>query len=756
MLNRKKLKGWPALIVAAMIISPGLIKNACAETENPSQLTLDRIFTQREFAPKGFGPVTWKSDDTSFTVLEPSRSMAGAKDVVRYDSETGRREIMVPAERLIPSGERRPLQIARYSWSSDFLKLLVFTNTNRGGRKGVQGDYWVLDLSFWNLRKLGGDAEPGTMMAARFSPDGRRVGYVREHNLFVEDLFTREIIQITQDGSDSLINGASTRLYSGISTSGLRWSPDGKHIAFPQFDITGVKDFTMINNTDSLYPKIIEFQHVKPGEQLPSCRAGVVNSSGGPITWLDIPGDPRNHYIYQLDWASNPEEILIQQLNRQQNTMRVMTAEVETGKTRLILVEKDETWLEPKQLHWINQGKEFVWISERDGWRHIFRVSRSSSQIKVLTPGDFDSLDILSIDEGDGWIYFTASPDNPSQRYMYRARLDGSGKSERVTPDGRNGTHDYQVSPRSGWAIHTHSSFESPPYIDLVRLPRHDPVHVLEDNNQIRERLEKIDRSPVEFFRIDIGNGTGLDGWCIKPPDFDPEKRYPVLFHAYSMPAGQTVLDKWGGNRNMWHFMLAQKGYLVMSIDSRGTPAPRGRAWRKIIYKRHGILPSDDQAAGVRAITARWSYVDAEKVGIYGWSGGGLMSLLCIFRHPDVYQTAMAGAYISNHRYYHAAFTERFLGLPQDNPDAYRKTAAMMYAKNLKGNLLLMHGTGDDNVHYQNTEVLVNELIKANKRFSMMVYPNRSHGLSEGQNSQRHRHEIYTWYLMQNMPGDQR
>jgi len=720
-------------------------------TEDSSQLTLDRIFTQREFVAKGFGPALWLGDESGYTVLESSESSVGGRDIVRYDTENGRREVVVPAWRLIPSGERAPLDIEGYSWSRDKMKLLIFTNTNSVGRKDIQGDYWIIDLSFWNLRKLGGDVKQGTMMAARFSPDSRKVGYVFNNNIFIEDLFTYQRIQLTKDGSETIVNGTSTKLYSGLNTRGFRWSPDSRRIAYLQFDTKGVRDFYLINNTDSLYPKIIPIQYVKPGGLLPACRVGIIDVSGGETTWIKIPGDPRNNYITQIGWAENSHEIFIQQLNRLQNTIKVFMADAKTGEVHLILSEKDEAWLETHDLNWINRGKQFIWVSERDGWRHVYLVSRNGQSVKLLTPGDFDVIDVKGIDEYHGWLYYIASPDDPSQRYLYRAKLDGSGKIKRVTPINKKGFHSYQLSPFCRWAFHTYSTIDTPPFIELIRLPNHDSVRVLEDNALLRQKLNRIKRRPTEFFRIDIGNGIKLDGWCIKPPDFDPGKRYPVLFYVYSMPAGQTVLDRWGGNRHLWHLMMAQRGYIVISVDSRGTPAPRGRAWRKIIYLKHGILPSNDQAAAVRAIIDHWPYVDPERIGVYGRSGGGLMSLLLIFRYPGLYKTAMAAAYLSNHRFYHASFTERFLGLPQDNPQVYRKTAALTYAKNLKGNLLLIHGTGDDNVHFQSTEALINELIAHKKRFSLMIYPNRSHGFSEGQNTQYHLYDLYTWYLENNL-----
>jgi len=744
------LKKTRTLILIALVCILRMNLLLFSETEDASILTLERIFEKREFTPDQFGPALWLDDESGYTVIEQGKT---GRDIVCYEPGTGIREIIVPAWRLIPSGQKAPLRIEAYSWSLDGTKLLIFTNPNHGGRRGVQGDYWILDLTSWELRKLGGGTRQGTIMAARLSPDGRKVGYVCQNNLFVEDIYTQEIFQLTNDGSDTLVNGASTRLYSGLNATGFRWSPDGRLIAYFQFNTGGVKDFYLINNTDSLYPKIIPIQHVMPGGLLPACRAGVVSVSEGKSKWLEIPGDPRNNYLVQMDWAAASNELLVQQLNRQQNSMKIFLADANTGSIRPIITEKDEAWLETHDLTWINNGRHFLWLSERDGWRHIYRISRDGKESRLLTPGNFDVIDIQSIDEQGGSLYYIASPDNPSERYLYRVPLDGSGKSDKVTPPDFRGTNSYQISPLAHWALHTHSTFDSPPITELIRLPRHETVHILVDNAELRQKLTLLKRHPAEFFRVDIGAGVELDGWCLKPPDFDPQKCYPVVFYVYGMPAGQTVLNSWGNDRYLWHLMLSQKGYLVMSIDNRGTAAPRGRAWRKIIYRKHGLLPSDDQAAALREILKRCSYVDSSRVGVYGWSGGGLVSLLLILRYPELYNTSMPGAYLSNHRFYHASFTERFLGLPQENPDDYKKTSALTYANNLKGNLLLIHGTGDDNVHYQNTEALINELIAAKKRFTLMAYPNRSHGMTEGQNTKYHLHDLYLWYLATHMPA---
>jgi dipeptidyl-peptidase-4 len=361
-------------------------------------------------------------------------------------------------------------------------------------------------------------------------------------------------------------------------------------------------------------------------------------------------------------------------------------------------------------------------------------------------------MSVESIDKEGGWAYYIASPDNPTQRYLYRASLDGSGKIERITPASQKGTHRYQISLDSKWAFHTYSSFGKPPVIELVSLPEHETVRGLADNSRLRAKLNKLKKCSTELFRVDIGDGVLLDGWCIKPPDFDPEKRYPLFFYVYGEPAGQTVLDRWGGEKHLWHLMLAQHGYLVMSVDNRGTPAPRGRAWRKCIYRQIGILASADQAAATRAIIKSRPYVDPNRIGIWGWSGGGSMSLNAIFRYPELYHTAMAIAFISNQRFYDTIYQERYMGLPDDNEEGYKNGSPITFAHQLKGNLLIVHGTGDDNCHYQSCEALINELIKHNKYFSMMSYPNRTHSIKEGENTKRHLFELLTRYLEDNLP----
>ena len=725
-----------------------------AQTEDASRLTLERMFSSDELTPETFGPARWLEDGSGYTTVEPSAESDAGRDIVRYDAETGRAEVLVSATRLMPHGATAPLEIDDYQWSPGGRFLLLFTNSTRVWRQNTRGDYWVVDLETWAMHKLGGDAKPSTLMFAKFAPTGRRVAYVREHDLFVEEFPEGRITELTSGRSDTLINGTFDWVYEeelGLR-DGYRWSPDGRWIAYWQLDSEGVRTFTLINNTDSLYPQLITIPYPKAGETNSAGRVGVVSADGGETQWLDVPGDPRNHYIARMDWAHSSEEIVLQQLNRLQNTNRVMLADARTGEVRTMLTEQDEAWVDVgNDLRWLNGREQFTWVSERDGWRHVYRVSVDEGDLSLITPGDFDVISVESVDEPRGWLYVIASPDNPTQRYLYRMRLDGQGEPVRLTPQDQPGTHRYDIAPGASWAFHTYSSFEIPPVVDVVRLPSHEVMRTPLTNAALRATTTALERGDVEFFRVDIGQGVELDGWRMMPPDFDPAKRYPILFYVYGEPAGQTVLDGWDGQRYLWHLLLTQRGYLVVSVDNRGTPAPRGRAWRKIVYRQIGILASADQAAASRTIR-EWPYVDPTRVGIWGWSGGGSMTLNMMFRHPEIYQTGISVAPVTNQRFYDTIYQERYMGLPADNEDGFTNGSPITHVDGLQGNLLLVHGTGDDNVHYQSSEALVNALIEKNKPFTMMAYPNRTHAIREGENTSRHLFELLTRYLEEHLP----
>jgi dipeptidyl-peptidase-4 len=735
---------------------------AVAAPANASRLTVDRIFGSGEFAARGAGQIRWL-DDSSYVALQAGQG--GTAELARLNARTGARALFVTPAQLTPNGATGPLEIENYNWSPDRKRLLVFTASERVWRENNRGDYWVLDLGTGALRKLGGDAPKSTLMFAKFSPDGQRVAYVRQNDLYAENVATGAITRLTSDGSRTTINGTFDWVYEEelALRDGFRWSPDGKSIAFWQLDASGVKDFVLINNTDSLYSFVNPVQYPKAGSTNSAGRIGVVASTGGTIRWLSIDGDPRNQYLARMDWAgvNNSNELLIQRLNRRQNQIDVLLADARTGAVKTILVERDSAWVDVvNDVRWLDRDSRFTWMSERNGWRRMYGVSRDGATVRALSADSMDvthpafafgAQAVLGTDATGEFVYHYASPQNPTQLYLYKTSLRRPGVTTRVTPADQPGNHSYSISPNGRYAVHTWSSFGAPPTIEMITLPDHRRVRVMQDNAELRQRLASLEQGPREFFRVDIGGGVQLDGWMLKPPSFDQTKKYPVLFHVYGEPASQTVTDSWGGGTYLWHLMLSQMGYIVVSLDNRGTPAPRGRDWRKAIYNNLGQLNGADQAAGAQAI-AKWPFVDPQRLAIWGWSGGGATTLNAMFRTPDVFKTGMAVAPVTDLRYYDTIYQERYVGLPQENPEGYRLGSPVTFAHQLKGDLLVVHGSGDDNVHYQNTEALVNALVKANKPFQMMSYPNRTHCICEGEGTSQHLFTLLTRYLSEHLP----
>ncbi|MBA7713769.1 Dipeptidyl aminopeptidase 4 [subsurface metagenome] len=391
-------------------------------------------------------------------------------------------------------------------------------------------------------------------------------------------------------------------------------------------------------------------------------------------------------------------------------------------------------------------------LSEKDGWRHAYVYSRDGKEQVLLTPGVSDIIERGMVDEAGGWFYYYASPDNATQKYLYRVRLDGTGEPERVTSMNQPGTHDYDFSPDAKWAFHTYSTFDTPPVTELVQLPKHRVVRVLEDNKELRNKMESLLSQPTEFFQLEIGGGVVMDAWMIKPGDFDPSRKYPVFVHVYGEPHGQTVLDAWGRAQADYHRVIADLGYLVVSIDNRGTPAPKGAAWRRSVFGSLGPLSTEEQAAGLRELGRTRPYVDLSRVGIWGWSGGGSNTLNAMFRKPDVYHVGIAVASKPQPHLYNAWFQEIYMQTREVNPEGYRKSAPINFAEGLKGDLLIIHGTGETNTHVQITERLVDRLIELGKQFDYMAYPNRNHGLREGRGTTMHLRMLITRYLIEHLP----
>jgi dipeptidyl-peptidase-4 len=609
------------------------------------------------------------------------------------------------------------------------------------------------------LKKIGGKAPESSLMFAKFSPDGTRIAYVRANNIYVERLSDGATTPLTHDGSDTTINGTSDWVYEEELDlrDGFRWSPDGRRIAYWQFDSTGVGIFSLIDDTSEVYPRVTRIPYPKVGTTNSAARIGVVSADGGTTKWMKAPGDPREHYLAQLDWL-DAQTLAIQQLNRLQNQNDYLLADASSGSVRRAFRDTSSTWVEVvDEVRWIDNRRAFLWVSERDGWRHVYRISKDASDATaaastLITHFDADVTDIVGVDEPQGWLYFRASPTNPTQRYLYRSKLDGSGSPERVTPADQPGTHTYDAAPGARLAFHTWSQIDRPPATDVVELPSHRSLRPLTDPSTLRTKLTGILKPPAEFLKVDIGGGVVLDGWMLKPSTFDPSRKYPVVVFVYGEPAGQMVTDRWGGVNILFHRALAEAGYVVVCFDNRGTPSPRGAPWRKIVYGTVGDLSSKDQAAAIRAVAEKFTFVDADRLGIWGWSGGGSNTLNSMFRFPDVYKAGVSVAPVPDQRLYDTIYQERYMGLPRDNAEGYRIGSPINFAEGLKGKLLIVHGSGDDNVHYQGTERLVNRLVELGKPFDLMVYPNRTHAIAEGPGTTTHVYQLIARYFLEHLP----
>jgi dipeptidyl-peptidase-4 len=731
-------------IISCQIIS--------AQKNHPSELTLEDIYKNRIFNQKGINSLRWMKDNQGYSTLEDNKGIGG-RDIVRYDAKSGAREVLLSTDMIVPPGKSEPLSIQDYTWSEDNQKLLLFTNTRRVWRYHTRGDYWVLDLTTGKLQQLGREMDPARLMFAKFSPDASRVGYVYRNNIYVEELASGRITQLTLDGGDVFINGTFDWVYEEEfdCRDGFRWSPDGKNIAYWHSDTEGTGTFYMINNIDSVYSVPIPLPYPKAGTTNPAVKIGVVAAAGGESRWFEIPGDRRNNYLPRMEFTPNSNEVMIQQLNRLQNKNTVWIADIETMDINTIYTDQDEAFLDiHDNVMWLDNEKYFTWTSEKDGWRHLYRISRDGKEEQLITSGEFDVVEISCIDPRGGYVYYIASPEDPTERYLYRSRLNGKGEAERVSPENLTGQHAYQMSADARWAIHTFQNVTTPNRYSLVSLPSHKRVRLLEENEGVRDWYESLNLRTKEFFSVDIGD-TELNGWMIKPRGFNPGLKYPVIIYIYGEPWGSTVQNNWGKG-DLWHQYLAQQGYVVMSLDPRGTRMPRGREWRKVIYGKIGIVATHDHAAGMEKVLEEYSFMDPERVGIWGWSGGGQMTLNCMFRYPGIYKAGIAVAFVSDQRLYNTIYQERYMGLPSENEYGFQEGSPITHAHKLEGDLLIMHGTADDNVHYQSFEMLVNELVKHNKMFEMMTYPMRSHGIRERENTTYHLRQVMDRFWLEHLP----
>lgn len=723
----------------ALLVGAGLAVVAPARAQVP-ELTVESIWGSREFS-SDLVSVRWM-DAAYFTTTEARQE--GGTDLYRVEARSGNKELLVDGGDLVPAGIEAPIRIEDYRFSPDRSQLLVFTNSVRVWRDMTKGEYYVWDFEARTLTPV--STEPGYQMFAKFSPDGRYVGFVREHNIFVTDLHSGTEIQLTFDGDENVINGTTDWVYEEELSlrDAFRFSPDGRLVAFWRLDQTLIKPFYLIDES-GLYPELVPVRYPKAGTQNSEVRLGVVEIATGKTRWIDL-GEEKDIYIAAMNFAGSPHEIWFTRLSRHQNALELLLADVNTGTAHVIMADADSAWVDAHQPTWIDGGRHFLYLSERDGFQQLFLFARDGLLVRKVTPGAWDVLDVYGVDERADVVYFTGAGDGPLVRPIYRIGLDGKGLA-RISAEG--GTHRARFNPTYTMYVDTHSRAGQPP-VQTLHAADGRAIRTVSANSDLIEKLDALELTAPEFLKVQVG-GVELNAYLIKPGDFDPRKQYPLLMYVYGGPGSQTVTDAWGGSGYLWHQRLVQEGYLVASVDNRGTGA-RGRDFKKMTYLKLGKYEAADQIAAARYF-ASLPYVDGRRIGIWGSSYGGYMSLLSMFRGEGVFKAAISVAPVTDWRLYDTIYTERYMRTPQENPEGYKQGAPLNYADKLRGNLLIVHGTADDNVHSQNTTQMISKLLEAGKQFDMRLYPNRTHSIA-GRGTRVNLYGLLTEWLKKNLSSN--
>ena len=729
-------------LMRGVALSTLLITSLSAQQTNAAELTVQRIFRKNEFQSVTAPPPTWLSGGIAYAELK--QNPQGGVDLVRVDAATGTTTPIATGRQLM-GDDGQPIRIEDMQFTDDENRVVLYHNSVRVWRRNTRGVYHIFDAQTGKL--IPASRTAGLQMFAKLSPDGKRVAFVRDNNLFVNDLETGQETQLTRDGNDTIINGTTDWVYEeelGLSDA-FKWSPDGKHIAFWRFDQSAVPQFPLVDELQ-LYPKVVTLRYPKAGEPNSRVQLGVIHLATNTTTTLDV-GSGNDQYLARLDWVGS-DSVLVQRLPRKQNSVDVLMVSTSTGKPRLVMTDRDSAYVDVENgdLRLVNGDREFLWLSDRSGWRQLYLHDRKGKMVRQLSANGVDVLAIVGVDERSGWVYYSAAAPTPLERNVYRARIGGGVPSERVTQG--SGSHTLNIAPGGRWAVDVYSQLNSPPTATLYELPSMHKVRVLSDNATLKAKLAALRTKPAEFIKVPMPDGTLLDGWRIVPADFDSTKKYPVLMYVYGGPAAPTVTDGYLGSRFLWHQLLAQHGYVVVSVDNRGA-AWRGSDFRKITQYRLGVRESQDQIDAAKWLGTR-TWVDPKRIGIWGWSYGGYMTLMTATRGGDVFKAGLSVAPVSDWRLYDSIYTERYMWIPQENADGYRASSPQQYAPNLSARLLLVHGTGDDNVHPQNTMQMADRLEAAGKLFYMELYPNRTHGINE-RGASPQLFETLTRFILENL-----
>ena len=743
-----------------------------------TSLTIESIFKRGDFRSAPLPSVHWLKDGKSYIDTRPAEG--GGADIVRVDLGTGTERVIVDAKSIVDAAGKR-IDIEDIILSDDESKALLFHGSVRVWRQNTRGIFSVLDFATGKVisivreesavdtltRRKGepvarpNDTTPdpalgkspsfiappvrtGLQMFAKFSPDGRQVAFVSDNDLYVTNLASATTKRLTTDGSADIINGTTDWVYEEELDlrDAFRWSPDSKRLAYWHFDQSAVPAFP-IENDLPLYPVVSVLRYPKAGQPNSRVRVGVLDVATAKTTWMQTGADT-GIYLARMEWAGN-DSVVIQRLPRKQNRVDVLMASAATGATRTMLTDSDSAYVDVQdQPMWIAGGRQFLWITDKSGWRQVFLYDRSGRQLRQVTTDGMDVLSVAAVDEARGQIYVIAAAPNPTQRQLYVASYRKS-EMRRLTQEA--GSHAPTIGPGARWAVDVYSTIATPATATVYELPAWTKRRTITDNAALKAKIAALGPR-AQFFRVPMPDGTQLDAFRVVPASFDSTKKYPVLMYVYGGPAAPTVNDSWGGTRELWHMLLAQRGYVVVSVDNRGA-AWRGRGFRKITQLHLGRHESRDQL-DVAKWLGRQTWADASRIGIWGWSYGGYMTALTTALGGDVFRMGIAVAPVTDWRNYDTIYTERLMWTPQDNKAGYDESAPLNHVAGLKARLLVVHGTGDDNVHPQNTIQFADKLEAAGKPFWMLLYPNRTHSISGG-NSQAHLFDSLTRFVTENL-----
>ena len=730
------------LATAGPALVPTLLPTVTAQQKQ--NITLEDIWQKGTFQAKSVPGFNWMKDGRFYSSLDEG-------SLVQHDVTTGQpvQTLAAAADLKLP-GQPQPLPVDGYSFNADEQQILFSTATEPIYRRSSKSTFYIYNRQSKQLTPL--SQVPGKQLYATFSPDGKRVAFVRDNNLFVTDLATMQEKAVTTDGViNKIINGGTDWVYEEEFefAQGFQWSPDSRYVAFYTFDESQVPEYNM-QEWGTLYPKDYRYKYPKAGEKNSIVSVSAYDIAAAKTTKLDV-GPEQDQYIPRILWTQTPDLLSIRRMNRLQNRLEILHANAKTGQSQVVLTDTDKAYVEVNDdLRYLQGGKEFLFSSEKDGYRHLYLYSMSGKLVRQLTKGPWEITSIDGFDEKKGLVYYTSTEASPLQRHLYRVDLKGKGKT-RLSEAGP-GTDVVNMSADTRYYLNYRSDAGQPQTVSLRNGQDGKLVKTLEDNAKLRQKLTDYNLGKLEFINFKTAEGVELNASVLKPANFDASKKYPVLMYVYGGPGSQTVRDDAGGGiaftNYLWHQLLAEQGYIVVSVDNRGTGA-RGAQFKKSTYANLGKLETDDQAASARYL-ATLPYVDKARIGIWGWSFGGYMTALALTKNADLFKMGISVAPVTNWRYYDTVYTERFLKTPQENPAGYDDNSPVQHADKLRVKLLLVHGTGDDNVHFQNSVAFTDAMIKANKDYQTLYYPNRNHGIYGG-TTRLHLYRQMTDFVLKNL-----